>query len=181
MKKHKKVIDSLHHLPSLRETVTRMYSDGKLNKDREEYISMYLEEWVADSKYILFNLGIHLGIGFIRFATVPFPIPIGTILRPLWVAGNRLYCDIRWDIERKKIHSMGVFFFSMIPFLGYFAYTIPLRKKSEYLTYLYAQHISYGLYNMTLEDKLQKTPRLMKKLAYALLIPSEMRFQSKIS
>jgi hypothetical protein len=171
----RKIIDSLHHLPSLRETVERMYSDGKLNKDRQEYVNMYLEEWMADSKYILFNLGVHIGIGFIRFTALPFPVPIGTVLRPIWVAGNRIHCDLRWDMQRKKIHSLTVFFFSMIPFLGYFAYTIPLKKKSEYLAYLYAQHITYGLYNKTLEEKLEKAPPMLRKLAYTILVPAEIR------
>ena len=175
MKKHKKVIDSLHHLPSLRETVQRMYSEGRLDEKKQEYINRHIEGWVADSKYILLNLGVHLGIGFVRFAAVPFPLPIGTILRPIWVIGNRIYCDLRWDMEKKKIHSLQVLFFSMIPFVGYFAYTIPLRKKSEYLTYLYSQHIAYGLYDMTVEEKVKKAPRFVKKIAYKLLLPAEMR------
>ena len=173
--RHKKIIKSLHHVPSLRETVARMYAEGRLNKDREEYINMYLEEWVADSKYILFNLGVHIGIGFVRFTVLPFPIPIGTILRPVWVAANRIYCNLRWDMQRKKIHSLPVFWFSMIPFVGYFAYTTPLRQKSEYLPYLYAEHISYGLYNKTIEERMAKAPRFIKRLAYSILLPAEIR------
>lgn len=174
-KNHKKIIDSLNHIPSLEATIARMSSDGKITKEREEHIRAGLGEWVADSKYILFNLGVHMGIGFVRFTALPFPVPIGTILRPIWVIGNRLYCDFRWDMHRKKIHSLHVLLFSAIPFLGYFAYTIPLRKKSEYLTYLYAQHISYEIYDMTLEEKLAKAPRFIRRTAYALLVPSDTR------
>ena len=171
----KKIIQSLHHIPSLQETIARMSADGRISKEREHYINSHLEEWVIDSKYILINLGVHLAIGFIRFTATPFPLPIGSTIRPLWVMANRMYCNLRLDWHRKRIHSIPVLLFSIIPFLGYFAYTIPLRRKSEYLTYLYAQHISYMLYETTLEQKLKKMPRLIKKIAYALLIPLEIR------
>lgn len=152
-----------------------MSADGKLNKDKEDYINSHLEEWVADSKYILRNLGVHIGIGVIRFTAFPFPLPLGSTLRALWVMANRMYCNLRLDMRRKSVHSLLVLFFSIIPFLGYFAYTIPLKKKSEYLTYLYAQHISYMLYDTTLEQKLKKAPQIIKKLGYALFVPAEIR------
>lgn len=174
-KAKKKIIESLHHVPSLRKTLARMLTDGRISPDKEAFISTHLDEWVVDSKLILINLGVHIGMAFIRFAAIPPLLPIGTFLRPLWVAANRLYCDIKWDMHRKKIHSLAVFFFSAIPFLGYFAYTIPLKQKSEYLAYLYAQHISYELYNKTLEEKLKNAPGIIKKIAYALLVPGEVR------
>ncbi len=177
-KSKRKIIESLHHVPSLRETITRMSTDGKLSKERQDYILLHLEEWVADSKYILLNLGVHIGMGFVRFTVMPFPLPIGSTLRALWVMGNRMYCNLRWDMHRKKVHSIPVLLFAIIPFLGYFAYTIPLRKKSEYLTYLYAQHISYMLYDKTLEQKLRKVPRPIKKIVYALLVPAEIRHKT---
>lgn len=152
-----------------------MSSDGKITKEHEQYIRTHLEEWVADSKYILFNLGVHIGIGLVRFTALPVPLPIGSILRPIWVIANRIHCDVRWDMHRKKIHSIHVLLFSAIPFLGYFAYTIPLRKKSEYLTYLYAQHISYGIYDTTLEEKLSGAPRFVRRIGYTLLVPAEIR------
>ena len=173
-KSKKKVIQSLQHLPSLRETLARMTAEGKIRKEKEEYIDSNLEEWVADSKYILLNLGIHIGIGFVRFTAMPFPLPIGSTLRALWVMANRMYCNLRLDWHRKKIHSLPVLFFALIPFLGYFAYTIPLKKKSEYLTYLYAQHISYMLYDVTMEQKLEKTPAFIRKIGYTLLVPKEL-------
>ena len=177
-KSKKKLIQDLHHLPSLRETIVRMAADGRLNKEKEEYINSHLEEWVADSKYILLNLGVHLGMGLVRFTVTPFPLPIGSTIRPLWVMGCRMYCNLKLDWRHKKVHSIPVLLFSIIPFLGYFAYTIPLRKKSEYLTYLYAQHISYMLYGKTLEQKLEKTPRLIRKVGYALLLPQEIKQSS---
>lgn len=174
-KSKKKIIQDLHHIPSLQETIVRMSVDGKLSKEREDYIRGYLEEWVADSKYILLNLGVHLAIGCVRFTAFPFPLPIGSTLRALWVMANRMYCNLRWDMRRKSVHSLFVLGFSIIPFLGYFAYTIPLRKKSEYLTYLYAQHVSYMFYDKTLEQKLSKAPRFIRKIGYVLLVPVELR------
>lgn len=174
-KSKKKIIQSLHHVPSLRETTAKMLADGKIGKEREEYINSHLDEWVEDSKYILLNLGVHIGMGFVRFTAIPLPLPIGSTLRVLWVMGNRMYCNLKWDMRRKRIHSFPVLFFAAIPFLGYFAYTIPLKKKSEYLTYLYTQHISYMLYNKTFEEKLKKAPRIVKKISYTLLVPSELQ------
>ena len=49
----KKIIQSLHHVPSLQETIARMAGDKKINKEREAYINTHLDEWVSDSKYIL--------------------------------------------------------------------------------------------------------------------------------
>lgn len=154
-----------------------MVSDGKLGKEKEQYIHAHLEEWVDDSKYILLNLGVHIGMGFIRFTAMPFPLPIGSTLRGLWVMGNRMYCNLRLDWHRKKVHSLFVLGFAIIPFLGYFAYTIPLRRKSEYLTYLYAQHISYLIYDATVEDKLKKVPGFIRNIGYMLLLPAEVREQ----
>ncbi len=114
-------------------------------------------------------------MALIRFTAIPLPLPVGSTLRVLWVMGNRMYCNLKWDMPKKRIHSLAVLFFAAIPFLGYFAYTIPLKNKSEYLTYLYAQHISYMLYNKTLESKLERTPKFIKKIAYTLLVPAEMR------
>jgi hypothetical protein len=175
----KKLIQSLSHLPSLHNTIARMSADGKLSQERERYILSHLEEWISDSKYILFNLAVHMGIGFVRFAAFPFPLPIGSTLRALWVMANRMYCNLRLDMHRKKVHSISVLLFSIIPFLGYFAYTIPLKRKSEYLTYLYVQHINYTLYDMPLEDRLEKTPKIIKKLGYTLLMPEELKIKSQ--
>jgi hypothetical protein len=174
-KSKKEIIQSLHHLPSLQETITRMSREDKLTKEKEDYIRANLEKWVVDSKYILFNLGVHIALGFVRFTFVPFPLPIGSTLRAIWVMANRMYCNIRLDWHRKRVHSLFVLGFAIIPFLGYFAYTIPLKKKSEYLTYLYAQHISYHLYDKTVEQKLKKAPLFIKKIAYALLVPNEIK------
>jgi len=174
-KSKKKIMQSLHHVPSLRITVERMHKEGKINKEKMDYIESRLDEWVEDSKYILMNLGVHIGLGFVRFTALPFPLPIGSTLRGIWVAGNRMHCNLIWDMHRKRIHSLGVFFFSLIPFLGYFAYTIPLKKKSKYLAYLYAEHISYELFELTLENKLKKVPRVLRNLAEILLIPGELR------
>ena len=173
--KTKRIIQDLQHVPSLRQTAERMLAEGRISKTRKDHIDSNLEEWVNDSKYILLNLGVHIGLGFVRFTALPFPLPIGSTLRGLWVMGNRMYCNLKWDMHKKKIHSLIVLFFAIIPFLGYFAYTIPLKKKSEYLTYLYGQHISYMMYDRTLEEKLAKTPKIIKKLVLMLLVPRELR------
>ena len=179
-KSKRDAIKNLHHIPSLKETIARLSLDGRIDNERQDYITSRLEDWVADSKYILFNLGVHLGIGVVRFTAIPFPVPIGSILRPLWVMANRMYCNLKWDMRRTQVHSIHVLLFSIIPFLGYFAYTIPLRKKSEYLTYLYAQHVSYMMYDKTLEEKLAQAPGFIRKIGYALLLPVEYRKRNEV-
>jgi len=174
-KARKRIIQSLHDVPGLRGTIERLSAEGRLNKEHVDHVHSHLEEWVADSKYILLNLGAHLSIGLLRFTTIPLPLPIGSTVRGLWVIGNRIYCDIKWDMHRKQVHSMLVLLVAIIPFLGYFAYTIPLKKKSEYLTYLYAEHISYMMYGKAFEEKLAKTPGFIRRIGYALLVPEEYR------
>lgn len=178
-KDKQRIIQSLHHVPSLQETIARMSAEKKIPQDKAAYINSNLKEWVSDSKYILLNLSVHIGMGFIRFSAIPLPLPIGSTLRVLWVMANRMYCNLRWDMRRKRIHSLSVLFFAAIPFLGYFAYTIPLKRKSEYLTYLYAQHISYMLYDKTLEEKLKKAPRFIKRPVYLLLVPPHLHKNNK--
>lgn len=161
-------------MPSLRKTLARMFVDGKISAKKRDHIEKYLEEWVADSKYILFNLGVHIGIGFVRFTALPVPL-LGSISRFLWVLGNRVWFFLKGETRHKEIHTLLVLFFSFIPFLGYFAYTIPLKKKSEYLAYLYAEHISYMLYNKTFESKLAGFPKFIRSAASGLLIPAELK------
>ena len=75
-------------------------------------------------------------------------------------------------MEKRQIHSFPVLLLAAVPFLGYFSYTIPLKKKNEYLTYLYSQHISYKMHGKALEEKLEKVPAFLRKIACALLIPA---------
>jgi len=175
VKRKHNLVEKLHHLPSLRETLGRLYKEGRIDKEKKDYIETHIEKWVKDSKYILFNLGVHMAMGFVRFTVIPIPLPIGSTLRALWVMGNRMHCNLIWNMERKRIHSLVVLGIAIIPFLGYFAYTIPLKKKSEYLSYLYAEHISFMLYDKALEEKLKKVPAFIKKLAYIMLVPKELR------
>ena len=160
-------------MPSLKRTIERISAEERIDKEGIDHINCYIGEWVHGSKYILMNLGVHISMGLVRFSTIPIPLPVCTILRVFWVAANRLYYTLKLDTHKCKVHSLTVLAFSAIPFLGYFAYTIPLKKKSEYLAYLYAQHISYALYDKSLEDKLENAPRFIKNAGYRLLIPTQ--------
>ena len=149
-RKKRGVTQTLQHLPSLRKTAIRMFEEGKITGERKQYIDSHIEEWVTDSKHTLFSLGVHISIAFVRFTILPFPL-MGSTLRGLWTTGCRIYYTLKRDLHKKHIHSFTVLFVSLIPFLGYFAYTIPLKKECEYLAYLYAEHISYHLYDKPLE------------------------------
>ena len=101
-----------------------------------------LEETVHDSAYVLGHLGAHLGIAAIR---VGFPLlPIGSLGRSLWVLGSRLVETLRGRPERAHVHSVTVFVVALIPFVGYCAYVVALRRVSEDAAYLYLNHVSYS-------------------------------------
>lgn len=157
-------------MPNLQETVARMSAEGIITKEREAHINLHLDGWVKNSRYTLLNLGTHMSIGFVRFS-IPF-LPVGSVLRVLWTSGNMVFYSLARNRERREIHSFPVLLLAAVPFFGYFAYTIPLKKKNEYLAYLYSQHISYKMHGKALEKKLEEVPAFLRKIAYTLLVPA---------
>ncbi len=95
---------------------------------------------LQESSYLLGHLGAHLGIGVV-FAFDVIPLPLGTVCRVLWVTGARLAETLKGNLEKARLHSLPVFLIAAIPWLGYAAYLLPLRRQSRELAFLLANHV----------------------------------------
>ncbi len=154
--------------------ITRLIMDGCLSPEKGAFIRANLSTAISQSKYILFNLGVHISIGAV-FAYDIIPLPVGTISRFLWVLGNRIFLEFKRDIEKKRIHSLQVLLVSIIPFVGYFAYTLPLKKYNEDLAYVYANQITYLRKEVSLVKYLEGKPRIIIWALKKLLIPEDIQ------
>ena len=152
--------------------INRLIMDGSLTQEKGSLIKDNLSTTINQSKYILFNLGAHMSIGAV-FAYDIIPLPIGTISRFLWVMGNRIFFEFKRDREKIKIHSLSVLLVSLIPFVGYFAYTLPLKKYNEDVAYVYANQITYLRKEVSLVKYLEGKPRIIKWALESLLIPKD--------
>ena len=97
------------------------------------------------------------------FAFDIIPLPMGTISRVLWVMGNRIYIEFKRDKEKRGIHSLPVILVSLIPFVGYFAYTLPLKKYSEDVAYIYANQIAYMRKEVFLIEYIEGKPKISEQ------------------
>ena len=154
--------------------IDRLVTDGGLTPEKGALIKYNLSTTINQSKYILFNLGAHMSIGAV-FAYDIIPLPLGTISRFLWVIGNRIFFEVKRDREKSKIHSLPVLLVSLIPLVGYFAYTLPLKKYNEDVAYVYANQITYLRKEVSLFKYLEGKPRIIKWALEKLLIPEDIK------
>ncbi|MBM3176075.1 MAG: hypothetical protein FJ022_07200 [Chloroflexi bacterium] len=159
---------------SIESTVNRLLDDKLIPPERADLLKRNLPDTIRQSRYILLNLGAHMAIGAI-FSFDIVPLPLGTISRVLWVAGNRIYSEVKRDDEKKKVHSVTVLIVSAIPWIGYFAYTLPLKKVNEDAAYLYANHITYERKKESLVKYIQGKPAIIRRILERLLIPDDIR------
>jgi len=159
---------------NIESTVNRLLVDKLISPDRADLLKRNLSDTLRQSKYILLNLGAHMAIGAI-FSFDIVPLPLGTISRVLWVAGNRIYSEVKRDDEKKKVHSLAVLIVSAIPWIGYFAYTLPLKKVNEDAAYLFANHITYERGNESLVNYINGKPAIIKRILERFLIPDDIR------
>ncbi len=152
-------------------TIDRLVEESRLGAGDAERLRAELPEVLARSEYVLFNLGVHLSIGAL-FAFDIIPLPMGTISRCVWVAGNRAYLEVRRD-PRRKIHSIGVLGISAIPWLGYFAYLLPLKRVNEDAAYLFANHLTYHRSGVSLEEYLEG--RRGAEVVRRIIVPARLR------
>ena len=152
--------------------INRLIMDGYLSPEKGSLIKENLSTSINQSKYILFNLGAHMSIGAV-FAFDIIPLPMGTISRVLWVIGNRIYIEFKRDKKKRKIHSLPVLLVSLIPWVGYFAYTLPLKKYNADVAYVYANQITYMRKEVFLVKYLEGKPRIVKWALKRLLIPED--------
>lgn len=132
---------SLIDEPALLESIALLQRNGELSEEAANALSAHIGPIRQRSEYILKHLGAHLGIGAV-FAFDMIPLPLGTIGRVTWVAGSRVYETFWGTRERARVHSLGVLLIAAIP-LGYWAYLVPLRRRSEAGAYLFANRLAF--------------------------------------
>ncbi len=130
-------------LDALERTLERLVVEGSISDDRARALRARLPEQLDGSRYVLGHLGAHLAIGAV-FAFDVVPLPLGTIGRVSWVAGNRLVESLRRQPERARVHSVGVLLIAAVPWLGYAAYLLPLRRRGTELAFVLANHTWLG-------------------------------------
>ena len=123
----------------LRETIEYLQQRQLVTARQADRLRDSLAAELEAAGYILKNLGAHLSIGVV-FAFDVVPLPLGTIGRVGWVAGARIVETLRNRPQRARIHSMGVFLIAAIPWFGYAAYLLPLRRQSGELAFVIANH-----------------------------------------
>jgi hypothetical protein len=136
MKKHHTKLPALEELEA---TISDLHSRGAISSTQAEYLEQHVALQLDESKYVLKNLAGHLSIGVI-FAFDVIPLPLGTISRVVWVAVARVLETLRRNVERARVHSLGVLLIAAIPWFGYAAYLLPLRTHSRELAYVMANH-----------------------------------------
>jgi hypothetical protein len=144
-------------------TINRLETDGALTAADAERLRTGLPELTRQSAYVLRHLAAHLTIGVI-FAFDVIPLPLGSVSRGVWVIINRVYEEVRRDRDRARVHSLAVLGISVVPFVGYFAYVLPLRSTNADAAFLYANHVSYRRWNKPLETALETKPRWLRRL-----------------
>ena len=126
---------------ALLESIALLQQNGELSEEAANALSAQVGPIQSRSEYILKHLGAHLGIGVV-LAFDAIPLPLGTISRVMWVAGSRVYETLWGTRERARVHSIGVLLIAAIPF-GYWAYLVPLRRRSEAGAYLFANRLAF--------------------------------------
>jgi hypothetical protein len=136
---------------ALQITLDRLVVDGEISAEHSVALRHVIPGQLRTARYVLGHLGAHLGIGVI-FAFDLVPLPLGTIARVSWVAGNRLVEVVRGNRTRARIHSIGVLLIAAIPWFGYAAYLLPLRRHSPELAFVLANQTWLGRTGRTYES-----------------------------
>jgi hypothetical protein len=145
-------------------TIERLRGDGLLAEQTALGLREELHELMAGSRYVLGHLGAHAAIGAV-FLLDPTPLPLGTLSRVGWVAGNRAVEALFGTPERARVHSLLVLGIAALPVLGYAAYLVPLRRESETAAFLFANHVSYALFDAPAERLVARAPRPLRRIA----------------
>ena len=155
---------------ALVETLKRLSADSVISEEHATALRSDLPAQIERSQYVLSHLGAHLGIAAV-FAFDLIPLPLGTISRVCWVAGNRIVEQLRGNLERARLHSFPVLLIAAIPLLGYSAYLLPLRRQSSELTFLMANHAWLVRTGRTYEQFVASSSRPVQRVA-RWLVPS---------
>ena len=154
--------------PGLERTLARLADEGLLTRVEAAALHEELPRLLAESGYVLRHLGAHAAIASVFLLDV-VPLPLGTACRVLWVAGSRVWETLFGTPARARIHSLPVLLVAAIPGLGYAAYLLPLRRENETAAFLFANHMSYALFDTPAEALVARSPRPLRSVARKLL------------
>lgn len=122
---------------TLDRTLEALVEEAAITPRLAASLRVSVREQFQGSRYILKQLSVHLAIGAV-FAFDVVPLPLGTIARVAWVAGSRVVETLRRNFERARVHSIGVLLLAAVPWVGYAAYLIPLRRHGAELAFVLA-------------------------------------------
>ena len=123
----------------LQATVADLLEGGWISEEQARQLAAQINGQLQSSEYVLRHLSAHIGIGVI-FAFDVIPLPLGTLGRISWVAGARLVETLRGRFAQARVHSLSVFLVAIIPWFGYAAYLLPLRRDARELAFVLANH-----------------------------------------
>ena len=152
----------LADVDALERTLRQLVAEGEISEQHAETLRVAVRSQLESSRYVLRHLGGHLTIGVV-FAFDLVPLPLGTIARVSWVAGSRLVETARRNRERARVHSAGVLLVAAIPWLGYSAYLLPLRRRHRELAFVLANHTWLARTGRTYERSLAEARRPVRR------------------
>ena len=134
-------VDSLILSLSLARSITSRREEFGSPKALRTPSSERLPAQLDKSRYVLGHLGAHLGIAAV-FAFHLVPLPLGTVSRISWVAAevdspsnSAVVLGRSCSLPKWRCSSSRA-----VPFLGYGAYLLPLRRESSELAFVLANH-----------------------------------------
>ena len=154
----------------LARTLTVLVDEKAIDPQHAEELRSRLPEIITNSRYVMSHLGAHIGIGVI-FAFDAIPLPLGTIGRVSWVAGSRFVETLRGRWAQARVHSLGVFLVAVVPWIGYGAYLLPLRRQGGDVVFLFANHAWLSQSGRTFEAAIAARPRIVRR-ACRWLVPA---------
>lgn len=149
---------------AIERTLEHLVAEGAIAEDRAASLRAVLPLQIDRSSYVLGHLGAHLGIGAV-FAFDLVPLPLGTIGRVAWVAGCRAVETARHRPEHARVHSLAVLLLAAVPWLGYSAYLLPLRRESGELAFILANRIWLDRTGNTYEESVARAGAPVQRIA----------------
>ncbi len=148
---------------ALETTLDALVEEGVLERADANELRARVHGQLDGSRYVLGHLGAHLAIGVI-FAFDMVPLPLGTIARVGWVAGNRVVETLRGRRAEASVHSAPVLLIAAVPWVGYAAYLYPLRRRSRELAFVLANQSWLGRTGQSYERFLAESRPTLRRL-----------------
>ncbi|GAB5450091.1 MAG: hypothetical protein Hals2KO_04190 [Halioglobus sp.] len=156
--------DSEQRLQALNAVVLALRERGEINDAQAQQLTYALPLEYERSRYVIKHFGVHLSIGAV-FAFDIVPLPLGTIGRIGWVCCARVVETLRANFERARVHSLRVLLVAAIPYLGYFAYLLPLHKDGREVAFVLANEYWLANRGQSFEQFVRSRGRMGARLA----------------